>query len=175
MKPKRIETENNPTQAPGQTKAQVSAQVVIEHLAEVIGARLALEIVEVELKGAGRNQLLRITIDKLSGGVTHTDCENVSREISEALDAEDPITGPYQLEVTSPGVERKLKKWQDWERFRGQKAKVVLKEPVGDLKHFDGTITATSDDRRITVQLTGGEEVAFPFDRVERANLRFEW
>lgn len=183
---KRTETKITPTRAPkpkapahgklqGQSKAQVSAQTAIEHQAEVIAVRHALELVEVELKGAGRNQLLRITIDK-PGGVTHEDCETVSREISDALDAEDPISGPYQLEVTSPGVERKLRKWQDWERFRGEKAKVVLKEPIGDLKHFDGVIAATAPEcRTVTVSLADGAEVVFPFEQVERANLRFEW
>jgi ribosome maturation factor RimP len=175
--------------AAGQTKAQAAAQAAVEHIAEVVAARAGLEIVEVELKGAGRNQLLRITIDKPGddkpgddkpggdkpGGVTHTDCETVSREVGEALDAEDPIVGPYQLEVTSPGVERKLKKWQDWERFRGEKAKIVLKEPIGELKHFNGVIARTGEDRSITVELTGGAEVTFPFDKVDRANLRFEW
>jgi len=166
--------QRNETKAPGQTKAQVSAQAAVEHIAEVVGVRSGLEIVEVELKGAGRNQLLRITIDK-PGGVTHTDCETVSREVGEALDADDPISGPYQLEVTSPGVERKLKKWQDWERFRGEKAKIVLKEPVGELKHFDGVIARTAEDRSITVETSGGAEVTFPFDQVDRANLKFEW
>ena len=162
----------------GQSKAQVSAQAIIERIAEEIAVRAGLEIVEVELKGAGRNQLLRITIDKAGAkgeSVTHTDCETVSREVSEALDADDPIAGPYQLEVTSPGVERKLRKWQDWERFRGEKAKIVLKEPAGELKHFDGVIARTADDRTITVELAGGSEVTFPFEQVDRANLRFEW
>jgi ribosome maturation factor RimP len=163
----------------GQSKAQVSAQAIIERIADEIAVRAGLEIVEVELKGAGRNQLLRITIDKPASAkgesVTHTDCETVSREVSEALDADDPIAGPYQLEVTSPGVERKLKKWQDWERFRGEKAKIVLKEPAGELKHFDGVIARTADDRTITVELAGGSEVTFPFEQVDRANLRFEW
>jgi len=163
-----------PGRSPAQSKAQVAAQAAVEHIAEVVGTRAGLEIVEVELKGAGRNQLLRITIDK-PGGVTHTDCETVSREVGEALDAEDPITGPYQLEVTSPGVERKLKKWQDWERFRGGKAKIVLKEPIGDLKHFSGVIARTAEDHSITVELAEGAEVTFPFEQVDRANLRFEW
>ena len=166
--------QRNETKAPGQTKAQVSAQAAVEHIAEVVGVRSGLEIVEVELKGAGRNQLLRITIDK-PGGVTHTDCETVSREVGEALDADDPISGPYQLEVTSPGVERKLKKWQDWERFRGQKAKIWLKEPVGELKHLDGVIAQTSEDRLITVDLGGGKQAAFPFEQVDKAHLKFEW
>ena len=159
--------------SPGQTKAQTAAQAAVEHIAEVVGARAGLEIVEVELKGAGRNQLLRITIDK-PGGVTHTDCETVSRDVGEALDGEDPITGPYQLEVTSPGVERKLKKWQDWERFQGEKAKIVLKEPIGDLKHLNGAIR-TAEHQLITVELEDGAEITFPFEQVDRANLRFEW
>jgi ribosome maturation factor RimP len=152
---------------------------MVEQIAEAAARSAGLEIVEVELKGAGRSQLLRITIDKPAGdkreSVTHTDCETISRAVSEALDAEDPISGPYHLEVTSPGVERKLKKWQDWERFRGEKAKIVLKEPVGELKHFDGVIAGTTEDRSVTVELAGGERVTFPFEQVDRAHLRFEW
>jgi ribosome maturation factor RimP len=180
---KRNETNGHTTAAgkvrePGQSKAQASAQAAVERIAESAAARAGLEIVEVELKGAGRNQLLRITIDKPAGnkeGVTHSDCENLSREVGNALDAEDPISGPYSLEVTSPGVERKLKKWQDWERFRGEKAKVVLKEPVGELKHFDGVIARTAEDKSVTIELAGGAEVTFPFEQVDRANLKFEW
>ena len=96
-------------------------------------------------------------------------------EVSAALDADDPIPGTYQLEVTSPGVERKLKKWQDWERFQGQKAKIVLKEPAGDLKHFDGVIARAAQDQTVTVELAGGRQVTFPFAQVDRANLKFEW
>ena len=163
---------------PGQTKTQAAAQAAVQRIAEIAAARVGLEIVDVELKGAGSNQLLRITIDKpgdRNSAVTHTDCETISREVGEALDAEDPISGPYSLEVTSPGVERKLKKWQDWERFRGEKAKVVLKDPVGDLKHFDGVIARTADDRSVTIELAGGAEVTFAFEQVDRANLKFEW
>jgi len=154
------------------TRTEITAKV--ERAAEAAALRSGLELVEVELKGAGKNQLLRITIDK-PGGITHADCEAVSRDVSAALDAEDPIPGSYQLEVTSPGVERELKKWQDWERFRGQKAKVVLKEPAGDLKHFDGVIAATAEDQAVTVELADGRHVTFPVAQVDRANLKFEW
>lgn len=159
-------------------------QTHLERLAESVAEAAGLEIVEVELKGSGRHQLLRITIDKpgsdANAGVTHTDCETVSREMSARLDAEDPIQGSYDLEVTSPGVERKLKKWRDWERFQGQKAKVILKEPVdGDLKHLSGTILTTSTegatDHFITIRLDQGRDVTFPFDLVDRANLKFDW
>jgi ribosome maturation factor RimP len=157
------------------TKAEAAERV--EQIATAVAERAGLEIVEVELKGAGKSQLLRITIDK-PGGVTHEDCATVSREVGAALDAlgpDDPIEGTYELEVTSPGIERKLKKWQDWERFRGQKAKIVLKEPVGDLKHFDGVIARAADGQTVTVELAGGKEVTFSLGQVDRANLKFEW
>lgn len=159
-------------------------QAHLERLAESVAEPAGLEVVEVELKGSGGHRFLRVTIDRRGGdaqtGVTHADCELVSREMSARLDAEDPIEGSYDLEVTSPGVERKLKKWRDWERFEGQKAKVILKEAVdGDLKHFTGTITGTANaganGPSITMRLEQGREVTFPFDLVDRANLKFDW
>ena len=145
----------------------------IEQAAESAAAPAGLEIVEVELKGSGRNQLLRIVIDKPEG-VSHGDCELISRAVGDSLDSEDPIEGSYQLEVTSPGVERKLTRWREWERFQGKKAKVVLKEPVDELKHFDGLIVQAADDR-IVMELDGGRQITFPFEQVDRANLKFEW
>ena len=148
----------------------------ITAIAEQAAAAAGIEIVEVELKGSGRSHLLRIYIDRPEG-VTHTDCELVSREVSAALDADDPIPGTYELEVSSPGVERKLGKLKDWQRFTGKKVKVVLKEPLpaeGELKHFDGVI-ARAEERAVTVELTGGKEVTFPLEQVDHANLKFEW
>ena len=152
-------------------------------IAEQTAAPAGIEIVEVELKGSGRSHLLRIYIDRPEG-VTHADCELVSRGVSAALDEaeEDPIPGSYELEVSSPGVERKLGKWQDWLRFSGKKVKVVLKEPIDassnggytELKHFDGVISR-AEDHTVTVELTGGSEVTFPVEQVDRANLKFEW
>jgi len=148
----------------------------LERIATSVAQAAGLELVEAELRGSGRHQLLRITIDK-PGGVTHGDCEVVSREMGERLDAEDPIPGAYSLEVTSPGVERPLKKFQDWERFTGQKARVILKEPLeGNLKHFDGVIAgAAKEASTVTVEIAGGHPVTFPFDLVKSAHLKFEW
>ena len=152
----------------------------ITAIAEQAATPAGLEVVEVELKGSGRSHLLRIYIDKPEG-VTHADCELVSRAVSAALDLEDPIPGTYELEVSSPGVERKLGKWQDWHRFEGKKVKVVLKEalPEPALKHFDGVISRAADDstgaRTVTVELAGGGEVTFPVEQVDHANLKFEW
>ena len=145
----------------------------ITGIAERVAMPAGIEIVEVQLKGSGRNQLLRIYIDKPEG-VTHGDCELISREVGAVLDAEDPIAGSYELEVSSPGVERKLSKWAEWERFSGKKVKVILKQPVDELKHFDGHISRVQNGM-ITVELPGGRQVTFPFEQVDRANLKFEW
>jgi ribosome maturation factor RimP len=145
----------------------------IEELAGQVAEPLGIEVVEIELKGGGKNQFLRISIDKPEG-VTHTDCETVSRQLGEALDNEDLITAHYTLEVSSPGVERKLFKLKDFERFTGQKAKVVLREPVENLKTLEGKLSGV-EDGRIALELAGGNRVEFPFTQVERANLKFEW
>jgi len=151
----------------------------LEQVAESVAAAAGVEIFEVELKGSGSARLLRVTIDKPEG-VTLDDCAAVSREMEAILDAEDPIQNPYELQVSSPGIERELRRFKDWERFQGKKAKVVLKQPAaGDLKTFDGMIAgAVSDEtgaQTLTVELTSGRQVTFPLEQVERANLKFEW
>jgi len=145
----------------------------IEQIAEEVASASGLEVVDVELKGSGRNQMLRIYIDKPQG-VTHADCESVSLGVGSVLDAEDLFPGHYTLEVSSPGVERKLKRWKDYERFQGHRIKVVLREPIGDVKHLDGVLLSAQDDT-LTVELAGGRTVRFGLEQVDRANLKFEW
>lgn len=146
--------------------------------AEAAAQASAVEIVEVELKGSGRHQHVRVYIDRPEG-VTHADCEAVSRAISAAIDADDPFPGQWELEVSSPGVERKLTKWSDWPRFIGKAVKVVLKEqpevpgkPVPTC--FDGHIASAGNDA-VSVRLKDGREISFDQDALSRANLRFEW
>ena len=133
-----------------------------------------IEIVEIELKGSGRSHLLRIYIDKPEG-VTHADCEYISREVSAALDANDPFPGTWDLEVSSPGVERKLAKWKDWQRFTGKKVEVTL-DPAPDRPsgHYEGLI-ARAEDNVIDLQLADGSHLTFPSEQVHSANLKFEW
>ena len=154
----------------------------IEEIAQKVASADGLEVVDVELKGSGRNQMLRIYIDKPQG-VTHGDCEKVSQQVGSVLDAEDLLPGHYTLEVSSPGVERKLKKWKDFERFQGHRIKVVLREPVLDVqnkdrnngvKHFEG-ILQSAHDGAVKMELNGGKSVEFRFEQVDRANLMFEW
>ncbi|MCU1262750.1 MAG: hypothetical protein JWO80_5635 [Bryobacterales bacterium] len=154
----------------------MAKQSVISRIEEIAG-RVAqaegIEIVEIELKGGGKNQFLRISIDRPEG-VTHSDCEKISREVGDILDADDLIPAHYTLEVSSPGVERKLLKMKDFERFQGKKAKVALREPISGQRHFEGTIAGVENEI-ISLALTPDSEIQFPYAQVERANLKFEW
>ena len=145
----------------------------IEKIAERVASSDGLEVVEVELKGSGGNQLLRISIDK-PAGVSHADCELIAKQVGTILDVEDVVPGQYTLEVSSPGVERKLLKPNDYIRFQGKKAQIVLREPVESQRRWEGTLAGFEDG---TVALdTGARGVRrFPLNQVERANLKFEW
>ena len=145
----------------------------IEAIAERVAASSGIEVVEVELKGGGSNRFLRISIDKPEG-VTHADCESISHEVGTILDVEDVVPGSYTLEVSSPGVERKLSKLKDFERFTGKKIKAVLREPVENSRRWEGLLAACADGL-ITLEVSEGKTVRFPFDQVEKANLKFEW
>ena len=146
----------------------------VREIAERVGASEGIEIVEAELAGGGKARVLRIFIDK-PGGVTHADCEMISHQVGAILDVEDVIPGgAYTLEVSSPGVERKLTKPSDFERFRGQKAKITLREPVENSKHWVGTL-AGMDQNIVSIEPEPGRTIRFSFDQIQKANLKFEW
>lgn len=153
-------------------KDEVVAKV--RAVAERVGAGEGLEIVDVELLGGGRNRVLRIFIDK-PGGVSHGDCELVSRDVGTILDVEDIVPGGrYTLEVSSPGLERKLTKPADFERFLGQKARIVLKSPVENQRRWEGVLAGFADGV-ITLEPSSGKVLRIGLDQVEKANLKFEW
>jgi ribosome maturation factor RimP len=95
-------------------------------IAERVVASEGLYLVDVELKGGRSNPLLRIYIDK-QGGVSHADCQLVSEQLSAILDVEDPFPGSYMLEVSSPGLDRELRKPSDYEHFAGRRARLILR------------------------------------------------
>ncbi len=112
----------------------------IQQIAERVAASSGLEVVEVELKGGGKHRMLRFFIDKPSG-VTHEDCADFSREVGTILDVEDAIPGgAYTLEVSSPGLDRKLLKAKDYERFQGSLVKLSTVEPIDGNRHFEGRL-----------------------------------
>ncbi len=146
----------------------------IRAIADRVGESEGIEIVDVQLLGGGRARTLRIFIDKPEG-VTHGDCENISQQVGTILDVEDVITGgSYTLEVSSPGVERKLQTPRDFERFVGQKIKVVLREPVENQKHWEGTLAGFADGI-LSIDPAPGRSIRIHLDQVDRANLKFEW
>jgi ribosome maturation factor RimP len=108
-------------------------------LLEPVIEALGYELVELEFHPQGRGGLLRIYLDK-EGGVGVDDCERVSRQVSAVLDVEDPIPGAYTLEVSSPGLDRPLRKPGDFARFAGQRAKLELLLPREGRRRFSGTL-----------------------------------
>jgi ribosome maturation factor RimP len=146
----------------------------VREIAERVGASEGIEIVEVQLLGGGGSRVLRIFIDK-PPGVTHADCEFISQQVGTILDVEDVVPGSrYTLQVSSPGVERKLTKPREFERFIGQKVKVVLRQPVENQRHWVGALTSFAEGI-VTLEPSPGRSVQFPFEQVEKANLKFEW
>jgi ribosome maturation factor RimP len=155
----------------------------ITEIAERVAEPEGIEIVEVQLLGAGRGRLLRIYIDRAASeasadrpqGVTHADCEFISQQVGTILDIEDVIPGDsYTLEVSSPGLERKLSKAKDFERFVGQKAKVVLREPVENQRSWVGKLAGISQGI-VELEPSSGRLIRFPLAQVEKANLKFDW
>ncbi|HKU22394.1 MAG TPA: ribosome maturation factor RimP [Terriglobales bacterium] len=122
----------------------------IEHvrgIVERVAASRGLEVVELEFRGGGKSRMLRVFIDK-PGGVTHEDCANVSHEVGTILDVEDAVPGgSYLLEISSPGLDRKLARPEDYQRFTGSLVKVTTREPVEGSRHFQGRLEAFQDGR----------------------------
>jgi ribosome maturation factor RimP len=146
----------------------------IEEIAQRVAESEGLEIVEVEVKGGGVQRLIRIAIDK-PAGVTHADCELVSHQVGTILDVEDVVPGGrYTLEVSSPGVERKLLKPQDYQRFQGKKARISLRDPMEGRRNWEGTLAGFSEGI-LTLETEPGKTRTFPLEQIQKANLKFEW
>lgn len=140
----------------------------IEQYAEPLLRDMGLELVEVQFRREGHGWVLRLFIDR-EQGVTLDDCAAVSRAISTWLDVEDLIEHAYHLEVSSPGLERPLKKIEDFQRFAGRKAKVKLKEPRDGQNVFIGTLDQVAGGQ-VTLLADGGP-VTILFEEIARARL----
>jgi ribosome maturation factor RimP len=170
--------------------------------AERVARSEGLEVVDVEWK-VGKQRFLRVYIDRvpqkvavpddvmaadvagaevLAGDpdpkISHADCERVSQQLSVILDVEELIDGPtgYILEVSSPGLDRALKKPGDFERFVGRLAKISTSEPIGDAKFFEGRLAGFADGK-VRMELKGREPrvVEIPLEGIRKANLVVEF
>jgi ribosome maturation factor RimP len=174
----------------------------VRQAAERVARSEGLEIADVEWK-VGKQRFLRVYIDRLperpanaedsaaKGNrsdevpvsdpyprITHGDCERVSQQLSVILDVEDLIPGAagYLLEVSSPGMDRALKKAADYERFRGRLAKVVTAEMVENAKFFEGRLAGLAEGKvRMELQGKHARMVEIPLETIRKANLVVEF
>jgi ribosome maturation factor RimP len=165
----------------------------VRQIAERVASSNGLEVVEVEFRGSGPARMLRVFLDKPGAavgdplaGVTHGDCVNFSREFGTILDVEDAIPGSsYTLEVSSPGLDRKLTKPSDFERFVGSRVKVMTKNPVSNNRFFEGRLESFRDGlltldlsvaskksrKKMGAAVQEKQKFDIEFANVEKANL----
>ncbi len=194
-------------------RAQIAENMAVDldkvrRIAERVAASSGLEVVEVELCGAGKHRMLRVFIDRPGndrpendrpgnarpgalpaahrpGGVTHEDCSAFSREFGTIVEVEDAMPGgPYVLEVSSPGLDRKLTKAADFERFRGCRVKLTTREPVNGNRHFEGKLesfengkllldlsAARKNKKKMSPEEGAAAKVEVELANIEKANL----
>ena len=143
----------------------------IEELVTPIINENRLELVDVEYKKEGKNWFLRIFIDK-EGGVMVDDCTRVSRQIEDLIDVEEVVPSSYVLEVSSPGLDRPLKKEKDFLRFKGKRAHVTTYTPIHQQKNFKGTIHDFQKD--VLFLDIDNQRVEIPRNQIAKAKLEIE-
>jgi ribosome maturation factor RimP len=164
----------------------------VREIAERVAASSRLEVVEVEFRGSGPARMLRVFLDKPGAaggdplaGVTHGDCADFSREFGTILDVEDAMPGSYTLEVSSPGLDRKLTRAAEFERFVGSRMKVTTWNPVNNNRHFEGRLESFHEGRltldvsvaskksrkKMGAATEEGQKIGIEFANVEKANL----
>jgi len=174
----------------------------VREIAERVASSSGLEVVDVEFRGGGKSRMLRVYLDKPAAGasalgelaqevpqgVTHEDCAKFSREFGTVLEVEDAAPdGSYTLEVSSPGLDRKLTRAADFERFTGSRMKLMTRNPVNNNRYFDGRLESFRDGR-LTLDLSAAskksrkkmgaavaaaaeQKIEIEFANVESANL----
>ena len=130
--------------------------------------RLGYELADLEVRLGAKGGLIRVFIDKPEG-IDLDDCEKVSRAVSALLDVEDPVPGNYNLEVSSPGLDRKLTKIEHFQRFEGETLKVQMRFPIEGRRRFRGTLVS-SDDENIVLEVDG-ESHSLSLKTIDTARL----
>ena len=163
----------------------VSSLEQIRAIAERVARSRGLEIFDVQFRRESIGWVLRVAIDRplpAGGpdgarpdvGISVADCQHVSDDISAILDVEDAIDHAYTLEVTSPGLDRPLRHLDDFRRFTGSLAKVVVSEPVDGQSHFEGRLEGVDGDV-VLIRLGRTRLVRVPVSLVSRARLEVEF
>ena len=145
----------------------------IRRLIEQVVESQGYELVEAEIKGAGNNSVLRIFIDRPEG-ISHHDCGLVSEQVGTVLDVEDLIPFSYTLEVSSPGLDRKLVKESDYARFDGKLARIQTRIPLNQQKVFRGRLQGLHDGK-VRLELPKGNLLEIPLDVIQETRLEIDW
>lgn len=140
----------------------------VRTLAEPLCNAEGMELVFAEYQVEPNGRILRLYIDQ-PGGVNLDDCANISRQLGDILDVSLEDDEPYNLEVSSPGINRPLGNFADFTRFKGQEAKIQTSQPIDGQKKFKGTLMGT-EDKKVTI-LTNDKTVAIRFDTITKARL----
>ena len=152
----------------------------VRALAGRVAASYGLEIFDVEFRREGQGLVLRVRIDRPGPAATAEDsvsienCAQVSRDLSTLLDVEDVVPGAYTLEVSSPGLDRPLRHADDYRRFSGRRAKLVMREAVDGQKYFKGRLGGV-DDEAVLIDAEDGRRHRVPIGVITRANLEVEF
>lgn len=152
---------------------KVEIERLVEDLSKPIAASLNVEIADVELAREGSTWYVKVFIDK-PGGVSINDCSELSRRLGDSLDAADPIPTNYHLEVSSPGLDRPLKRDRDFERYRGREVEISTYRPVDGKKKFLGRLGGLESDE-VILEERDGTVRRFPRSEIARARLHVEF
>jgi len=148
-----------------------------ERVAQVVEPAIMSEgyaLVDVELEGGTGARTLRLFIDKPGEGITLDDCQKVSELLGPLLDVEDVVDGRYFLEISSPGVNRRIRKKEDFERFAGDKVKIRTRSPIDGRSKFTGTIEGVEGGEVLIRTENSKSERTYriPFASIVKANLQ---
>ncbi|TVZ40165.1 ribosome maturation factor RimP [Alteromonadaceae bacterium 2753L.S.0a.02] len=144
-------------------------QTQLEALIAPVVASLGCELWGLDYLVQGRRSMLRIYIDKEPDGVLVDDCERVSRQVSSVLDVEDPISGEYTLEVSSPGMDRPLYKLEQFEKYVGHKIALKLRVAFDGRRKFQGILKGIENEE--IVLEVGEDEYLLPYELIDKANV----
>ncbi len=140
----------------------------LHELIEPVVSGLGCELWGIELNAHGKHAFLKIYIDA-EDGINVDDCARVSSQVSSVLDVEDPISGEYTLEVSSPGLDRRLFRLEHYAAFAGSDVKISLKRPYEGSRKYKGRLQGIEGDE--VVLYKDGEEFLFPFEEIDKANV----
>jgi len=130
---------------------------------------LGCELWGIEKLQQGRQVVLKIYIES-ADGINVDDCARVSRQVSAILDVEDPIPGEYMLEVSSPGVERRLFKPEHFNVCKGEKVQITLRQAFDGRRKFKGLLCGLEDEE-VVIRVDDAQEIVLPMDSIERARV----